>query len=218
MLSIFQLVKLPAAAGINLCVQYTIIYLLLLWQSSKKDTIPFPILSALCLNVSMLLIKARRKRLQMPPVAVRVGDPCKGTSFTILLEHYHGINYLKSLVINGLVSACATQNLKGLEKDCVKMLLGLAQSDPECGYIRYAIFKACGISATWARHQDGFERMTEHSQLVEEAIAEAQPIGEAVDDIANIHVQDSTLLANFGIEQGTCTHVPPYHAMHPLQQ
>ena len=38
------------------------------------------------------------------------------------------------------------------------------------------------MSATQARHEFGFERMTEHLQVVEEAIVEAQLI-KAVDDI-----------------------------------
>lgn len=120
-------------------------------------------------NVRYTAEKARKKLLQMPLVAVCVGDPCKGKSFTLLLEHYSRVNYSKmSLVINGLISTCATHNPQGLEKDCVKMLLGLVLSDRERGCIRYAIFKASGMSATQARHQYRFERMTEHLQLVEE--------------------------------------------------
>ena len=44
---------------------------------------------------------ARRKLLQMPLVSVCVGDPAKGRSFTILIEHSHGANYSRmSLVLS----------------------------------------------------------------------------------------------------------------------
>ena len=53
------------------------------------------------------------------------------------------VDYSKmSMVINGMVSSCTTQNPHVLEKDCVKMLLSLAESDRERECIRYTIFKA----------------------------------------------------------------------------
>lgn len=116
--------------------------------------------------------KARR-HLQMPLVSVRIGNPAKGNSFTILIEHCHWVDYSKiRLVLDGLLTPCANQNPQGLEKGCVKMLLSLATCDR--GVMRYAIFKASGMSATRARRQYGFERMMEQSARVQEAIVETQ--------------------------------------------
>ena len=100
--------------------------------------------------------KARRKLLKMPLVSICVGNPASGKSFTILLESYCGVDYSRiSLVINGMVSSLTSQNPHTLEKDCVKMLLGLAQSDRERECIKYAIFKASGMTATRSRRQYG---------------------------------------------------------------
>ena len=103
--------------------------------------------------------KARRKLLQMPLVSIRIGNPAKGKSSSIILEHFHGVNYSKmSMVIAGLVDAFVAKNPQGLEKKCVKMLLGMAQSDRERECLRYAIFKSSGMSSTRARHEFGLER------------------------------------------------------------
>lgn len=125
-------------------------------------------------GVKYMAEKASR-HLQMPLVSVRIGNPAKGNSFTILIEHCHWVDYSKiRLVLDGLLSPCANQNPQGLEKGCVKMLLSLATCDRERGVMRYAIFKASGMSATRARRQYGFERMMEHSARVQEAIVETQ--------------------------------------------
>ncbi len=145
---------------------------------------------------------ARRKLLQMPLVAVHVGNPSKGNLFTILLEHCHGVdNSRMSLVVDGMVSSLTTRSPQGMDKNCVKMLLSLAQSDRERECLKYAIFKASGMSSTGARHQYGFERMTERSARVEQAIAEVQQIRETVDDIARM--KNKALLASFGIDQAS---------------
>ena len=54
------------------------------------------------------------------------------------------------------------------------MLLSLATSDREQEVMRYAIFKASGMSDTKAWHLYGFELMTERLAQVEEAIVEAR--------------------------------------------
>ncbi len=160
----------------------------------------YPAFSIVSPGVKYTAETARRKLLQMPLVAVRLGNPNKGNSFTILLEYCHGVDYSRlSLVVDGVAGSLATQSPQGIDKNCVKMLLSLAQSDRERECLRYAIFKASGMSATRARHQYGFERMTERSAQVEQAIAEVQQIRETVDDIARM--QNKALLASFGIKQ-----------------
>ena len=72
--------------------------------------------------------KARR-HLQMPLVSVHIGNPANGNSFTILIEHRHGVDYSISLVLDGLLFAqfMCKPNPQG----CVKTLLSLATSDHE---------------------------------------------------------------------------------------
>ena len=88
--------------------------------------------------------------------SVCVGDPAKGRSFTILIEHFQGVDHSRmSSVINRMAGVCSVNHSPKLEKDRVKMLLGLAQLDPGRECIRYAIFKASGMTATRARQQYG---------------------------------------------------------------
>ena len=118
----------------------------------------------------------------MPLVSVCVGDPAKGRSFTILIEHFQGVDYSRmSSVINGMAGVCSVNHSPNLEKDCVKILLGLAQSDRERECIRYAVFKASGMTATRARQQYEFDRMIECSSCVEQAMIEAQQIHETIE-------------------------------------
>ena len=64
-------------------------------------------------------------------VSIRVGNPIKGVSFTILLEHCIGVDYCKmSLVINRMVIS-SPKNAEKLGKSCAQMLLSMAQSDRE---------------------------------------------------------------------------------------
>ena len=80
-------------------------------------------------GVKYMAEKARRLLLQMPLVSIHIGNPDKGNSFSIVIEHCRGVDYSKlSLVLDGLLSSCANQNPQGLEKRCVKMLLSLATS------------------------------------------------------------------------------------------
>ena len=49
---------------------------------------------------------ARRKLLQMPLTCIRIGDPSKGQSFSILMEQYLGTDYAKlGGITNGLLKA-----------------------------------------------------------------------------------------------------------------
>ena len=97
-----------------------------------------------------------------------------------------------------MVSSAASQNRQTLEKSSAKLLLGLAQSDRERECIKYAIFKASGMTATRSRRHYGFASMTERAAQVEQAIDEAQQIRETIESIAR--VQDKALLASFGIQ------------------
>ena len=76
--------------------------------------------------------KARRKFLQMPLVSIRISDPSKRHSFSILMEVFPGMNYCKlGVILNGLsFDQSATRGVT-LEKAVVKMLPSTAQSECE---------------------------------------------------------------------------------------
>lgn len=87
----------------------------------------------------------------MPLVSVRVGSPSSGKSFIVLIEKFQGMDFTKvSLVLNGFTGFFTSTNSTSLNKSCIQLLLSLAQSDRERRCLKYAIFKASGISATEA--------------------------------------------------------------------
>lgn len=99
-------------------------------------------------------------------------------------------------ILNGLTGIFTSYNSTSLDKSSIQLLLSLAQSDSEGKCLRYAFFKASGVSATEAQRKFGFDSMLKHSNKVEEAITEAMRIREAIDDMARI--KDKALLAKFG--------------------
>lgn len=143
--------------------------------------------------------KARRKLLQIPVVAIRIGDVNKGNSFTILTESMHGVNYVRiGALINGLIETTAyAQAHPMLEKNCVKMLLEMAQTDRERECMRYAIYKSSAMSATQCRRNYGFENITSRADRVEDAIRTVRDIRETIEEVAN--VQDKSIMATFGL-------------------
>lgn len=78
------------------------------------------------------------------------------------------------------------------------MLLGLAQSERERESMKYAIYKASGMTPSQARRQLGFEHMDERVKKVEEAAQSALEIKETFEEMACL--QDKSILASFGME------------------
>lgn len=90
-------------------------------------------------RVKYMAERARRKFLQMSLVAIRIGDPTRGQSFSIFMEMFPGINHSKmGMILHGLTVSQTEPRGGKLEKSVVKMLLGIAQSDRERMCIRYA--------------------------------------------------------------------------------
>lgn len=144
-------------------------------------------------NTKYTAEKARRRLLQMPLASLCIGDPRKGMSFTIIMEQCHGTDYSKmSLVVSGMATIKPLHNLQVLERQCIKMLLRLAQSDRER---ECTIFKASGISAKRAQNVYGFQRMND---CASRTIAEVQRVYDVVEDIASM--QDKAALATLGID------------------
>ncbi len=141
--------------------------------------------------------RARSLLLQMPLVSVRMGDPAKGNSFSILMELYPGTDYAKmGTILNGLANTFVPKGIS-LGKSTVKMLMSIAQSDRERECLRYTLYKASGMTPTAVRRAYGFEYMQARASRVEAAILEIQQIREAITDLACI--EDESLLARFGI-------------------
>ena len=150
-------------------------------------------------NIKYTAEKARRRLLKIPLASLCIGDPTKGMSSTIVMEQHYGVDYsMMSSVINGIAAKAPSQNQNVLERESVKRILALAQSDRERECIKYTIFKASGISSSKARHLYGFGIMNERAATVEQAIAEVQQIYKVVEDIASM--QDKAALATLGID------------------
>ena len=95
-------------------------------------------------------------------MCILIGDPSKGNSHYILMEHILGANDAKlSAVVNAL-SCTAQKSLPNFDKTCVKMLLSLGQSEREKANLKYAICKAsdylppkhvnCMVFTIWLKH------------------------------------------------------------------
>lgn len=63
--------------------------------------------------------------------------------------------------------------------------------------MRYAVFKASGLSATHARKLFGFQNILKQAEDVEEALKQCQLIRDSIDKLANI--QEKSLLLSLGI-------------------
>ena len=140
---------------------------------------------------------ARQLLLQMPLVAIRVGNPKQGFSFSILMEKFSGTDYSKiGAIINGLANNTSMQKGVSLEKSIVKMLLSISQSDHECECLQYAVYKASGMTATMVRRIYGFENMQTRSLSVESALLEIKQIREAIHDLAS--TKEESVLVHLG--------------------
>ena len=141
---------------------------------------------------------ACRLLLQMPLVAIRIGNPEQGCSFSILMEKFSGTDYSKiGAIINGLANTSMRKGVN-LEKSIVKMLLSISQSDRERECLRYAVYKASGMTATMIRRTYGFENMQAHAASVESALLEIKQIREAIDDLAK--TKEESLLIQLGFD------------------
>ena len=105
---------------------------------------------------------ALERFLQMPLLAVRVGDPSTGSSAWYLLEHMEGVNVTQLLhFVEALFkgSKSSTRDAPSIDRKHIKSILSLARSDRERELIRYTAFKASGVSATAATQHFGFQNM-----------------------------------------------------------
>ena len=133
--------------------------------------------------------QARRKFLQL---AIRIGNPKRGDSFSVRMEMFPGMDYSKlGIILNSLVLLTHT-NTKGGK------MLHSQKGNRERMCLKYAIVKSSGMTSTAARRIYGFENMANHIEEVEEAIRKVQQIREAIQDLASI--EDKALCQSFGLK------------------
>ena len=139
---------------------------------------------------------ARRKFLQMPLACLRI-DFQPGVSKCFLVEH-HPFNYQNLIsLLKNIIERQQPKSAPALDRTTVKSLLGLCQSDRARECVRYAVFRASGVSATQARKQFGFEKMLERSKRVEACIDHAQYIRKSIDQLAMS--KERSVLLSLGI-------------------
>lgn len=155
------------------------------------------IIISIPLSLPKSCISTHTRLLQMLLAAVRLGEPSTGYAEVQLMEFIPGVDYIK---IFHFLRRCPSK-LSGctpsISKQELSSLLRLAQSDRECKSIRYAVYKASGVSVTQARKHFGFENMSERGRKVEEALSSAQAIREYVESLSN--TQEQAMLKSFGI-------------------
>ena len=135
----------------------------------------------------------------MPLIAIRIGNPDKGHSFSILIEITPGVDYSKlGMIVSALTLDPSSQTKTTLKKLIVKMLLGMAQLDRECMCLRYSICKSSGMTPTAARRKYGFTNTVNHAHEVEDALVNAQKIREAILELAAI--EDRAFIQSLGID------------------
>ena len=139
-------------------------------------------------NVSYHSHSAKRLLLQLPLVAVRIGQAESGLAQVCLFEHHPGVRFLNLLERRSKLS---------ISKAELGELLNIAQCDHERETISYAVYKASGLSATGARKHLGLNRMLERAQRIQNTIGEVQSIRSAIDSLC--HTQEKATLNSFGI-------------------
>ena len=78
------------------------------------------------------------------------------------------------------------------------LVLAIAQSDRERECLRYAVYRASGLTSTAARRYFGFEDMKDPAKCVEDCLHDALLLREAVKDLS--HTQEKAVLRTLGIE------------------
>ena len=119
----------------------------------------------------------------MPLAAIRIRHS-QGIQ-NLHIQKVHGFNYINFAKF----LSTQTSNQQAMSKEELKHLLSITQSDRERECVRYAVFKASGVTPSVARRIYGFDNMRERAKEVEACIAEAQKIREAVDELATARAQ-----------------------------
>lgn len=142
-------------------------------------------------GVTYKVENACRKLLQMPLAAVCV---CKNLTAKPQSVSYSALQSLLNKTVSYGVSNVA------LSKDEIKKLLYLANGDEaQKEYIKYAVIKSSGLSATKAKAIYGIHMTEKRKQIMMEVAEEAEAIKQSIEKIAGI--KEEALLKSFGLEQ-----------------
>ena len=141
-------------------------------------------------------LHARQKLLQMPLVAVAIGNHQKGTRRLVLVQKQQFVNYK---IFQSLLTKL-TEDLKSecFSKDQMKKLLCLAESEVERERLRFAVVKSSGMTNEKARAVYDFRDMDKRCHQILDAADKAQAIKECM--LKLVHLKDKGLLRSFGIE------------------
>ena len=115
------------------------------------------------------------------------------------MEAVQGLDYQK--LINFLEQKLCNGVMPGLSMEEVKQLLSFARNHRERELLRYSIYHASGVTSSTARRIYGWEKMSERSINVKEALNEAQEIRKSIDELCL--TQERALLRSLGIEPDT---------------
>ena len=144
---------------------------------------------------------AKQRLLQMPIVAIRIGLRVSGVSDVKIMEVISGVDYIKLqkfLSVHQSNQASAS-NAPSISKVELQRLLALAQSRREREQLKYAVFKATGISATAARKQLGIYNTAQRASEIKDALEEAGQIRDCIDALSS--TQEKAVLQSFGIPE-----------------
>lgn len=116
-----------------------------------------------------------------------------------MVEYNPGIDYLRfTQFSHAFVPNLHPRSQPAMDKSQVKSLLQLAQSSRERELIQYAVYKSSVVTESAARKVYGFENMLQQEKRIEECIADARSIHEAIDQLA--HTLDQAVLLACGIQ------------------
>lgn len=122
----------------------------------------------------------------------------KGT-FYYLTAKQQSVSYS---VLQSLLNKTVSYGVSNvaLSKDEIKKLLYLANGDEaQKVYIKYAVIKSSGLSATKAKAIYGIHMTEKRKQMMMEVAEEAEAIKQSIEKIAGI--KEEALLKSFGLEQ-----------------
>ena len=151
---------------------------------------------------------AKRRLLQMPLAAllIKINKDPK----VYVMELNPGVDYEKLIDICESSNSSATSS-KTFSKIDLQNLLSLAQNDRERELVRYATFKASGLTPSSARRCYGFENMTERTARVEACIEESLHIRESIRSLSEdqeaavtqLYIDDSDIEPDCSLETAT---------------
>ena len=140
----------------------------------------------------------KHRLLQLPLVALRVGNPDSGFSEVYLFEHFPNVNYQQFLRLLNTFQEKSKKKML-MSKEQLKRILSIATSPRERECIQVTAVLASGLSATSARRHFGFDGVTARVKAIDDIAREIETIRIAHEEIAE--VQEKAAMAQFGIDQ-----------------